>query len=53
MLKGYITRWKEREKPEEQHIVDVGFDHRAEKAPAGRQGSKLRVTAGSLNIREL
>jgi hypothetical protein len=32
MLKGYITGWKEREKPEEHHIVDLGFDHRPEKA---------------------
>jgi hypothetical protein len=32
MLKGYITGWKERETPEERHIVDVGFDHNPEKA---------------------
>ena len=31
MLKGYVTGWKDRQKPEERHIVDVGFDHRPEK----------------------
>ena len=32
MPKGYIHHWKEREKPEERHIVDYWFDSRIEKA---------------------
>jgi hypothetical protein len=32
MLKGYINRWKEREKPEERQIVDYWFTSNAMKA---------------------